>query len=611
MDEDRWRQISRVFHEARARADQDRPAFLDVACVGDDDLRREVVSLLESESSGILGTRLTDQTNPNAEPSVPAPGQVVGGYRIDRLLGRGGMGRVFLAYDTTLRRRVALKVIDENPGEDAGRSQLLREARNAAALNHPGICTIHEVGDADGMAFIAMEYVEGRSLRDRLDQGPIPIDEAIKYGIQVANALAHAHQHGVVHRDLKAENLILMQGGALKVVDFGLARRHDPLGAAETTMASVAGFGVAAGTPYAMAPEQVRGEATDARTDIWAVGVLLYEMVSGDKPFSGATIPETFSSILRDTPAPLLETAPIELRALIARCLEKTPAQRYQSAGQVQTSLELIAAGERERMATSGASGRAQRQVVIRAGAAAAALALILAVFAGGYWALRKSELIRDPVVAVLPLRNLSGESQNDYLSAGITAVTISKLASLPGARVLAASATSTYRDDVDRIQRVTRDLGATLVVDGSLQRTGDRLLITAALVNARSKDILWSDTFNAAVGEVFTLQQRLGEGLIRGLQTAGAIDAALTRRERERIGEPLTKNTDAFANYSQGRSFLERPDRGENLERAARLFKRCHHARSEIRARSCRLRRNLLGAVRADKGHLMGRQGS
>jgi serine/threonine protein kinase len=283
--------------------------------------------------------------DPEIVRSGTAPGMTLGGYRIERLLGRGGMGSVFLAYDTTLHRQVALKVLDATFDGETTHARLLREARNAAALNHPNICTIHEVGDANGAAFIAMEYVEGRSLRDWLDEGPLPLADAVGCARQAADALAYAHDHGVIHRDFKAANAIISGAGRLKVVDFGLARRRDERTAETTTVASVVAAGTAAGTPYAMAPEQVRGDPADGRTDIWALGVLMYEMVSGTKPFLAATIPELFSSILRDAPAPLPQAVPVALKILIERCLQKGPDQRYQLAGEVRSALEAIGAG--------------------------------------------------------------------------------------------------------------------------------------------------------------------------------------------------------------------------------------------------------------------------
>jgi predicted Ser/Thr protein kinase/tetratricopeptide (TPR) repeat protein len=272
------------------------------------------------------------------------PGISLGKYRIERQLGRGGMGAVFLAYDATLQRSLAIKVL-ESPGTDETYAQLLREARNASALNHPNICTVYEVGEANGVAFIAMEYVDGRSLRDLVDGGSLPVADAVRYGIEAADALAHAHNGGVVHRDLKAANAIVAANGRLKIVDFGLARRIDALTSDATTQVSIAGVGVVAGTPYTMAPEQVKGLAGDARTDLWALGVLLYEMLVGRRPFTGATVGELFASILREPPASWSAGTLHPLREIVHKCLAKDPVERYQHAADVRTLLEAVAAG--------------------------------------------------------------------------------------------------------------------------------------------------------------------------------------------------------------------------------------------------------------------------
>jgi serine/threonine protein kinase len=241
------------------------------------------------------------------------------------------MGMVFLAHDRALQRRIAIKVLGSRGDDEASHARLLREARSASALNHPNICTVYEVGEGSGLAFIAMEYVDGRSLRDLVDGGSLPVEDAVRYAIEAADALAHAHDRGVVHRDLKAANAIVSASGRLKIVDFGLARRTDALMSDATTQASIVGVGAAVGTPYAMAPEQVRGLAADARTDLWALGVLLYEMLLGTRPFNGATVAELLSSILRDPPAPLPPSTSHPLREILHKCLAKDPAQRYQS----------------------------------------------------------------------------------------------------------------------------------------------------------------------------------------------------------------------------------------------------------------------------------------
>jgi tetratricopeptide (TPR) repeat protein/predicted Ser/Thr protein kinase len=347
MDADRSRRISRLYHEALERTLDQRDSFLDASCQGDGDLRAEVVSLLAGEASAasLLTKRAAGAIN--APPTQNSerlhlelgPGVKLGTYQIEGPLGRGGMGVVFLAHDTILHRQVALKVLGAPADNGNARLRLLHEARNVAALNHPNICTVYEVGEADGWAFIAMEYVEGRPLSDHLAESALPLAEAMRYGIEAADALAYAHDHGVIHRDLKSANAIVTTTGRLKLVDFGLARREDARLADATTMPSLAPAGLVVGTPYSMAPEQVRSAVTDARTDIWALGVLLYEMVTGARPFSAPTTPELFSSILRDAPAPMPHGVPASLRSVILRCLDKLPERRYQHARDVRTAL--------------------------------------------------------------------------------------------------------------------------------------------------------------------------------------------------------------------------------------------------------------------------------
>jgi tetratricopeptide (TPR) repeat protein/predicted Ser/Thr protein kinase len=270
-------------------------------------------------------------------------GTTLGRYRIDALIGTGGMGAVYLAYDTVLKRPLAMKVLHGSDSHD----HLLREAQSASALSHSAICTVYEVGGERGIAFIAMEYVDGEPLAMKIAAGPLALAEIIRYGIEVSDALAHAHDRGVIHRDLKAANVIVSGSDRIKVVDFGLARRLDPdMGDDAPTLGSMSGPGVAIGTPYAMAPEQVKGGKLDHRTDVWALGVLLYEMASGHKPFGGSSLPELMAAILRDEPAPLkLSPAAEPMRAIIHTCLAKDPERRYQRAEDVKLALQALVTG--------------------------------------------------------------------------------------------------------------------------------------------------------------------------------------------------------------------------------------------------------------------------
>ena len=249
---------------------------------------------------------------PRNSPSLTS-GSRLGRYRIDAPLGAGGMGAVFRAHDTTLERPLAIKVLHAATDGLEPRDRLLREARSASALNHPSICTVYEVGEEAGQAYIAMEYVDGVPLSVRLATGPLTVREVVQHGIDVADALAHAHSRGIVHRDLKAANAILASNGRLKLVDFGLARRLDPRGVDGSTRDTIAANGAMVGTPYAMAPEQVRGEPADARSDVWALGVLLFEMVTATRPFRQQALVELLMAILRDAHVPVTDV-PASLR---------------------------------------------------------------------------------------------------------------------------------------------------------------------------------------------------------------------------------------------------------------------------------------------------------
>ena len=415
--------------------------------------------------------------NAHSWQQIAQPGMTLGTYRIERLLGRGGMGAVFLAHDTTLRRAVALKVVNAAADDDTSHSRVLREARSAAALNHPHICTIHEVGHASGATFIAMEHIEGRSLRDRLDEGgALPLGEAVRYGLQAADALAYAHEHGVVHRDFKAANAMITGDGRLKIVDFGLARRGDALVVGETTMASAVPAGAVAGTPYAMAPEQVRGDPADARTDIWALGVLLYEMVTGAQPFTGATVPELFSSILRDPPKPWPDGVAVAIKPVIERCLEKEPARRYPARGRGPCGTRRDPVGHGAAVdgvalspdAPALAGGRPRRSSIVAA--------VVVGFNVGG---------VRDRLVgnapapiklAVLPFENLTGDPDQDYFSDGLTEETITQLGRLHPQRLQRDRA-----DLVDALQeprcplaQIGRELGVQYVLEGSASPRGE-----------------------------------------------------------------------------------------------------------------------------------------
>jgi serine/threonine-protein kinase len=584
MTPERWRQITAVFHDALARNAGTREPFLDEVCSGDEALRAEVIALLEAhQNAGEFGESpvsalakqathvSTDLVAPDSGTlrCIPAPGTTMGGYRIERLLGRGGMGAVFLAHDTMLHRPVALKVIDGSADGETSRSRLLREARNAAALNHPNICTIHEVGDADGSAFIAMEYVEGRSLRDRLDERSLPLDDVLRYGIQAADALAHAHDNGVVHRDFKAANAMISRDGRLKIVDFGLARRGDALMASATTMPSLLPAGVAAGTPYAMAPEQVRGDPTDARTDIWALGVLLYEMVTGATPFNAATIPELFSSILRDAPRPWPDDVAVDIKSVIERCLEKEPGRRYQDAGEARAALEAIQAGTVPRWDHWRARVR-RRPWVAPVAAGLAIAALLVGVNVGGLRErLSGSPPAADPIkLAVLPFENLTGDPEQEYFSDGLTQEMITQLGRLHPQRLSVTARTSSmqYKNRDAPIDQIGRELGVDYVLEGSARREGNRVRIDVTLLHVRNQTQRWADSFDRELAGILALQHDVARGV------AGSLALTLLPAEQTRLGSARPVNPEAYEAYLRGLTLVERWTRAD-LDTALRYF--------------------------------------
>jgi serine/threonine protein kinase len=330
-----WARVKELFHAAVEREPADRSGYLTAACGTDAVLRAEVERLLAAhiEAADFIEW-----------PTARLTGRQIGRYQIGELIGQGGMGEVYDARDTELGRDVALKV-GRSTGEE---SRLRREAQHASRLNHPNICTIHEVGVVDGRRYIVMERVEGRQLSDVIPPEGLSTNEVLRYGVQVADAVAHAHRHGVIHRDLKPANIVVTPEQRVKVLDFGLSQilPMERLKAATVAQTTVTREGMIAGTLSYMAPELLRGEQADERTDIWALGVLLYEMASGTRPFRGATQFELCASILHEPPAPMPAAVLAPLQHVIRQCLAADPRERYQNASDIKAALEAIE-GER------------------------------------------------------------------------------------------------------------------------------------------------------------------------------------------------------------------------------------------------------------------------
>jgi serine/threonine-protein kinase len=480
-------------------------------------------------------------------------GRSLGHYRIVEEIGAGGMGVVFRARDEQLDRDVALKVLPASSFRDpAARSRLLREARAAAALNHPHICTVYEVGEADGQMYIAMELVEGQTLSASLAGGALPPEQVLGCGVQLAGALGHAHERGVLHRDLKSANVIITGEGRAKVLDFGLAKRfsEDELGEVTRSQASLTAPGAVVGTLAYMAPEQLRGQPADARSDVWALGVVLYEMATGALPFRGQTGYELSSAILNQTPAPVPAKVPLELRTVVERCLEKEPGRRYQRASEVRAALETIRTGE----VVPWAAWRYQlaRRRWLALAITVVALLLVAAALNFDWLRTRLGGAPRVESVAVLPLENLSGDTEQDYLAEGVHEALITDLAKLSGMRrVIARASVMSYRKTDKPLPQIARELGVDALITGSVLRSGDRVQIAVHLIQAATQQQLWGDRYERQLRDVLSLQNDIVAAITR------AIQLRLTPQEQVRLAQARPVNPETYDAYLKGMFYL------------------------------------------------------
>ena len=491
-------------------------------------------------------------------------GQRLGHFRIIEKIGAGGMGEVYKAHDEQLDRDVAIKVLPASSFRDAtARGRLLREARTASKLNHPHICTIHEVGEAEGQAYIAMELVEGQPLSARLADGALPPEQVLRYGLQLADAVAHAHERGIIHRDLKSANVIITPEARAKVLDFGLAKRlssEDLAEATTQTMDSLTGPGTVVGTLAYMAPEQLRGQPADARSDIWALGVMLYEMAAGQRPFQGKTGFELSSAILSQPPPPLPlgpgGALPAELGAVIAHCLEKDPAQRYQRSEDVRAALEAVQSGAALPAWPAWKYALSRRRWLALVAALATALAVVGALDVGGL----RGRLLGGAAapqlrsVAVLPLANLSGDPQQDYFAEGMHDALITDLAKLSGLRrVIARSSVLRYRKTDKPLRQIARELGVDAIITGAVLREGDRVRITAQLINAATEEQVWAERYERELRGVLSLQNEIVGAVAR------EVKLRLTPQEQARLASARPVNPEAHEAFLRGRFYVNK----------------------------------------------------
>jgi serine/threonine-protein kinase len=510
-------------------------------------------------------------------------------YELLSKLGAGGMGEVWRARDHDLHRDVAVKFLPERFAADPARmGRFAQEARAASSLNHPNIVTIHEIGQTSGMPLIVMELIEGETLRQvLLEQAgrPLPTRRLLDVGSQIADGLAKAHAAGIVHRDLKPENVMLTADGFAKILDFGLAKLlTDGSGERERDFDSAlptwpespspqTAVGAVMGTAGYMSPEQARGRPVDFRTDQFTLGAILYELATGRQAFRRETPAQTIAAIIEDPPeslSTLNPALPPPLRWVIDRCLAKQPSDRYASTLDLARELR----GVREHLPevdSSGPSppvapGRAGGETWRRAARVAAAAAALVAVV----WGLRDTwapvEPVapgRPPVVAVLPVTNLTGQPEYEATAVGIAEVVVTGLSAIDGVQVLSRSATTSFADRKGDLPAVARALDATYVVDGSLQRSEHKLRVSLSLVESRSNVVRWSDTFDGAFPELFELQSLVARRVAR------ALSLSLSGAQMARAEARPTASPSAWDEYTRALALLDRSDRPGSVARA------------------------------------------
>jgi TolB-like protein len=492
------------------------------------------------------------------------------------------MGEVYLAEDTKLGRNVALKLLPGAMASDPERLQRFRgEARALAALDHPNIVTVHAVEEADGQHFLTMSLVEGRRLNEEIPEGGMPLERLLEIGIALADALAAAHDKGITHRDLKPGNVMLTAEGRVKVLDFGLAKFAE-LSAADAASAMMeTGEGIVVGTAPYMSPEQLQGDPVDHRTDLYSLGVLLYEMIAGHRPFRGSPA-SVVTSILRDSPAPVERVRgdlPGPLGPLVDRCLAKQPEQRFGSAKDIRNAL-----AEMKRETESGSVSTASLPTMPRRGgrrwlplAAVAALALVVA----GWLGLRDREA--DPAprgspaagsrIVVLPFENL-GDAADDYFAAGMTDELTSRLGGVPHMAVISRKSARHYANTDKSIAQIGSELGVDYVVEGTVRwaRTAEgesRVRITPQLIDVAGDTQIWSEVYDRRMDDVFQVQSEIARRIVQqlGLTLAGGELQALETRP--------TENLEAYQAYLTGNFHLQRVVGGDNLEAAIAFFER------------------------------------